>query len=213
VVNARAGDNNGYGSTNIEVFRKHSLPKEDWIMRTGASVLWVVVGALLVLSVSSQATRIVYQTPAELAKESSQIVRGRVSSVRSFWNESGSKIFTEVFVSVDETYKGPPLREARVLQLGGIVDHVNMHVEGALSWKPNEEVLLFLEPSISGAFAVSGFSQGKFAIERDRRTGRLFVRAAGLGAVELAGKPPGGGEGPPRKMPLDRFISTTMGRE
>jgi len=182
-------------------------------MKTGASILWVSVCALLVLAVSVQATKIIYQTPRELARESSQIVRGRVASVQSFWNENRSKIFTEVRISVEETYKGTSLRETRVLQLGGIVDNVNMHVEGALSWKANEEVLLFLEPNVSGSFAVSGFSQGKYAIERDRKTGKPFVRAAGLEGVELVDGPPGGGAAPPRKIPLDTFISSTVGNE
>jgi len=182
-------------------------------MRKGASILWVSVLALLVLTVASQATKIIYQTPKELARESSQIVRGKVASVQSFWNESKSKIFTEVLISVDETYKGAAVREARVLQLGGIVDHVNMHVEGALSWKANEEVLLFLEPNVPGTFAVSGFSQGKFAIERDRKTGKPFVRAINLEGVELLGKPQGAAAAPPQKMSLDKFISETVGRE
>jgi len=38
-------------------------------------------------------------------------------------------------------------------------------------------VLLFLEPSIPGAYQVAGFSQGKYTIERDRQ-GRAYVRQA-----------------------------------
>jgi hypothetical protein len=132
-----------------------------------------------------------------------------VEEVRSFWNRERTKIFTEAIIAVDETYKGPPLREARVLQLGGIVGHVNMHVEGALAWKRNEEVLLFLEPGMSGTFNVAGFSQGKYAIERDPRTNRAFVRASGLSGVGRTGTR---GETIPSRIGLRDFIDNVIGR-
>lgn len=181
-------------------------------MKKAACILWVSVCALLVLSAAGRATKIIYQSPKELATQSSQIVRGIVTSVKSYWNEEGTKIFTEALVAVDETYKGASIREARVLQLGGIVGHVNMHVEGALTWRPDEEVLLFLEPNVPGTFSVSGFSQGKFDIVRDPRTGRVFVEGVDLGGVELVGGSPGAAPAPPGKVSLDQFINETLGR-
>ena len=182
-------------------------------MKKAACVLWVSVCALLVLSAAGQATKILYQSPKELALESSQIVRGTVTSVRSYWNEEGTKIFTEALVAVDETYKGASIREARVLQLGGIVGHVNMHVEGALTWRPDEEVLLFLEPNVPGTFSVSGFSQGKFDLTRDPKTGAVFVQGVELGGAELVGSSPGAAPAPPGKVSLDQFIDETLGRK
>jgi hypothetical protein len=182
-------------------------------MKKAACILWISVGALLVLSAAGQATKIIYQSPKELATQSSQIVRGTVTSVKSYWNEEGTKIFTEALVAVEETYKGVAIGEARIVQLGGIVGHVNMRVEGALAWRPDEEVLLFLEPGVPGAFNVSGFSQGKFDIVRDPRTGRVFVKGVELGGVELVGRSPGAAPAPPGRVPLDQFINETLGRK
>jgi hypothetical protein len=181
-------------------------------MKRASSILWISVCALLVLGAAGWATKIVYQSPRDLAIESSQIVRGTVTGVKSYWNEEGTKIFTEALVAVDETYKGAPIREARVIQLGGIVGHVNMHVEGALMWRTNEEVLLFLESNVPGTFAVSGFSQGKFEIVRDPGTGRVFVNGADLADIELVGRSPAAAPARPGRVPLDQFINEALGR-
>lgn len=178
-------------------------------MRRTASILWVSVAVLLILTAPGQATQVIYQSPKQLADESSQIVRGKVIGVRSYWNAEKTLIFTEVRVKVDEAYKGTPLAEARIVQLGGVVDHMRVNVEGALSWRPAEEVLLFLEANPAGDYQVAGFSQGKFAIERDARTGRAFVKSPGLEGLTLVGAPPGGAA--PVKTPLDQFISKTVG--
>lgn len=182
-------------------------------MKKAACVLWVSACALLVLSAAGQTTKILYQSPKELANESSQIVRGTVTSVKSYWNREGTKIFTEALVTVDQTYKGAAIGEARVLQLGGIVGHVNMHVEGALTWRPDEEVLLFLEPNVPGTFSVSGFSQGRFDIARDPKTGAAFVQGVELGGAELVGSSPGAAPPPRGRVPLDQFINETLGRK
>jgi hypothetical protein len=178
-------------------------------MRRRASILWVSVAVLIVLFTPGHATQVIYQTPKQLADESSQIVRGKVMSVRSYWNAERTLIFTQVRVKVDETYKGRTLPEASIVQLGGVVDHMRLTVDGALSWKPAEEVLLFLEPNPAGDYQVAGFSQGKFAIERDARTGRAFVKSAGLAGPTLVGAPPGSAGA--AKTPLDQFITKTVG--
>jgi hypothetical protein len=76
----------------------------------------------------------------------------------------------------------------RVIQFGGVLDDIRMTVAGALDWTVGEEVILFLEDSLPGRHRVSGFSQGKFSVERDPATGREFVRQAGLGEAELLGR-------------------------
>ncbi len=181
-------------------------------MKRCACILWVSIGVLCILAAAGQATKIIYRSPKDLAAESSNIVRGTVASVNSYWNAEHTKIFTEARIAVAETYKGGALREARVIQLGGIVGHVNMHVEGALGWKPDEEVLLFLEPNVPGTFSVAGFSQGKFDIVRDAKTGKAFVAGVDLDDVEVVGEPANEPANGQRKVSLDRFINETLDR-
>lgn len=144
-------------------------------MLVGLSAMALVIGAI---ATSAVATQVIQRTPKELAQESQLVVDGKVSSVRSYWNDDHSKILTEAVVAVGSTYKGGAASTVRVVQLGGVVGNVRMTAQGALQWKKGEEVLLFLEPSVPGAFQVAGFSQGKYLIERDPRTGKAFVKHA-----------------------------------
>jgi hypothetical protein len=171
--------------------------------------------AALVFAGAAQATQIILQTPQQLGQASPLVVRGKVSTVRSYWNETHTKIFTETVVQVDEAYKGQATSTARVIQMGGVVGNVRMHVYGALAWQTGEEVLLFLEPDGHGAHRVCGFSQGKFLIERDPATGEAFVVGPALDDVEVLGAPSRDGRrvSPrPARTPLDQFVDKALGR-
>jgi hypothetical protein len=183
------------------------------MMRT-AALLGISILALSLLNDNSRATQIVYRSPRELGEEASLVVLGRVGDVRSYWNERGTKILTETRIEVDESFKGQAPSLVRVVQLGGVVGNVRMTVHGALSWKRGEEVLLFLEPLRAGAFQVSGFSQGKFEIERDGVTGRPYVKHPRLDDVEVlraGGDAAGAAAAPKEKIPLHTFVSETLG--
>jgi hypothetical protein len=142
-------------------------------------MVFLTLGALVTGAAAAvMATQDIQRTPQELAQESVLIVEATVTGVRSYWNDDHSKIFTETTVAVASTYKGSGGTTVRVVQPGGVVGNVRITAHGALSWSRGEEVLLFLEPSVPGAFQVAGFSQGKYAVERDARTGRAFVQQA-----------------------------------
>jgi len=134
--------------------------------------------AMIAVVADSFATQVIQVSPKELAQESQLVVDGKVASVRSYWNEDHTKIFTEAVITVAGTHKGSAAQSVRVVQPGGVVGNVRMTAHGALQWKKGEEVLLFLEPSLPGAYQVAGFSQGKYMIERDPRTGQSFVKMA-----------------------------------
>lgn len=164
----------------------------------------------------AHASQIVYMTPRQMATRADLVVSGTVSTVRSFWNEKHTKIFTTIVVSVGETYKGTPTPTVEMLQLGGTVDGVKVTVDGALQWKSGEEVLLFLEPYTQGARQVTGLSQGKFRIERDAKTGESFVSRPALEGVKLVRQ--GASESAPmtkavEKISLKRFVEEALATE
>ena len=177
------------------------------------SIAGFVISILVVLSAVSHATQIVYQTPRQMGATSTIVVEGRVSNVRTFWNGDRTKILTEAQIAVSASHKGQAPGIVRVLQLGGTVGHVKANVAGALTWQPDEEVLLFLEVMPGGAHRVSGFSQGKYRVERDASTGQRFVVAPSLEGVELVGAPDGGV--PPARLErveVNRFVSEALGK-
>lgn len=142
------------------------------------TVLCCLVVALVtgVLTTSSPATQVIPQTPQELARAATLIVDGKVAGVRSYWNDDHTKIFTETTITVANTHKGTAPGSVRIVQPGGVVGNVRQTAHGALMWQRGEEVLVMLEPGMGDAFQVAGFSQGKYEIERDSRTGRAYVR-------------------------------------
>jgi len=110
--------------------------------------------------------------------------------------------------------KGPGGPVARILELGGIVDDIQMHVHGAVIWRPGEEVLLFLDRMEGSDYRVTGFSQGKFGIERDPATGEAFVRRPAAEGTEIVGAPPGRAEEPfagSTRVPLTQFVNHALG--
>jgi hypothetical protein len=161
------------------------------------------------------ATQIYHRTARELGQQSELVVRGKVTEVRSYWNDTHTKIFTETTVAADEAYKGQAGAVVRLTQLGGTVDNVKVTVSGALYWKQGEEVLLFLEPYSRGTYHVSGFSQGKFTIERDAKTGKAFVHQAPLGDVEVLGAASNQSVSPAvqrGKITLDELLTQALGQ-
>jgi hypothetical protein len=175
----------------------------------------LLVGILLVIlgAAGAQATQVIPRTPADLGERSSLVVRGTIADTRSFWSPSRTKILTEITVDVEEGYKGSVPSTVRILQLGGAVDGVRVTVAGALAWRPSEEVLLFLEPYVPGAYQVAGFSQGKFEIQRDARTGEAFVSRRALAGLEMLSAGPrkaAQAAAPVERVSLERFLDEAL---
>lgn len=155
--------------------------------RRAAIVLFLVWSGMTVLPSPAPATQIPWRSVESLGAESAVVVRGEVREVLTFWNDTGTRILTEVSVRVSERYKGAPAGEVRIVQMGGVLDGVRMTVAGSLEWSRGEDVVLFLEDSLPGRYRVAGFSQGRFDVRRDPRTGEEFVVQAGVGQAELVG--------------------------
>jgi len=176
-------------------------------------VAFLLVGCLMVCA--ALATQVMYQSPQQMGTQSALVVRGKVQSTQSYWNASRTKIFTRTQIAVDETYKGPHQGVIDIVQIGGTVDKVKVTVQGALLWKAGEEVLLFVEPYDASSFQVSGFSQGKFEVERDPKTGVAYVAAPPLEGTSLVGAPSTDSLTKPsksEKVTLEQFVNRALGR-
>lgn len=161
------------------------------------------------------ATQVLQRTPRQLGEQSELVVRGKVVDVRSHWNDKRTKIYTTTRVAVDESYKGTESGTVELVQMGGVVDKVKVTVHGSLEWRAGEEVLLFLESPDGRSYQVSGFSQGKFNIERNTLTGEAFVNRpelVGTELVEAASLEPTAASSRVDDMPLSQFINQALGR-
>jgi len=178
-------------------------------MKRAASILRVSIPVLIALTTFTQATQIIYRSPQQMGEESVLVVQGKVTVIRSYWNDTNTKIFTETRIAIDRSYKGGAGRTVSVVQLGGVVGHVQMKVAGTLAWSPGEEVLLFLEPFSDERYMVYGLSQGRYEIERDER-GRPYVSRGAFEDVEMFGAPDATAPEKDR-VPLDTFIDKALG--
>lgn len=174
-----------------------------------------ISAGLAVAALPALATEIIQVSPQEIAKVSTLVVDGKVSGVRSYWNDDHSKIFTETTVAVGATHKGAGASTVRVVQIGGVVGNVRQTAYGALAWKRGEEVLLFLESAgtgAPGAYQVTGFSQGRYDIERDSKTGRAYVRQAMPADVAAATSSATSGKASPQadRVALDQFLGQVL---
>lgn len=190
----------------------HTNSPKGALMNRVTAILICLSIAMCAIVPFAHGTQIVYQTPQQLGHNAELVVHGTVVSVESQWDDQRAKIFTTTRIAVEDTYKGAGSPLVEIIQLGGVVGNVRVNVSGALQWAPGEEVLLFLEPYL-GKYAVSGFSQGKFLVQRDPESGDAYVRRPSLDGVEIQGAP--SVDGSPRSsamadMPLQDFVDRAL---
>ncbi|MFZ1946806.1 MAG: hypothetical protein WAW06_04610 [bacterium] len=165
----------------------------------------------------ADASLLANRTPQQIGADSDVVVRGRVESSQSYWNDRHTKVLTRVRIAVDQTYKGPGTATLDLIQLGGTVGTMKVTAHGTPTWKVGEEVLVFAERDKAGSYQVSGLAQGKFKIVRDAKTGEAFV-VAPPEETRLLGAPAGPAPrtaGPGQAMPgvpLDEFVERALGR-
>jgi len=145
---------------------------------------------LFVLCLSLNTTLPVFSTTVEkftlddLVQKSGRIIVGKCIARESRWNDRNTLILTTARFAVSERLKGSNDGYVNVVTVGGTLDGINQTVSGMPVFDPEEEVLLFLEPSKNGNWQPLGMSQGKFRIFRNRQTGEEEV-VHSLSGLEL----------------------------
>lgn len=168
--------------------------------RISGCVLGLAMVVVLLLSSAADATQILAKDIPALGREARVVVEATVVSQRAFWNEGRTRILTAVELDVDETYKGLPSGRLTVVQAGGELDGMRMTVHGVTQWSTGERVVAFLEPAFDGMYRVTGFSQGKFSVQTDPRTGEEIAVRPELGVETV------GGDARTVRMPLARLL-------
>jgi hypothetical protein len=133
-------------------------------------ILMVLLMAAPAFSVS-----VIKLTVPQMSNLAQSIVVGKVTEVRSEWNDAHNQIYTYITVKVDETLKGEHQDYVSLRQLGGIVDDIMADVVGFPKFKVGSEQLLFIKDNPSGFMPIVGASQGKFDILVDQETGKKTV--------------------------------------
>jgi len=99
---------------------------------------------------------------------SEKIIRGQVTSVKSYWNPERTLIFTDVIVLVDEYLKGDGPREIVLEIPGGTVDDKTQWVSDTPQFSMGNSYVIFLESSgqvtggPDGVYFLSGKEREEF---------------------------------------------------
>jgi hypothetical protein len=123
-------------------------------------------------------------TPAmdlgEMTAKAEQIVVADVATAESQWDKDHRTIFTTVELRVQESWKGDPPGDGKIVlrQPGGSVGEIEVTVVGMPTFSPGERALLFLHKA-----SVLGMGQGKRPLRWDPTGKRWLASPADTSAA------------------------------
>jgi len=122
-------------------------------------------------------------TVPQLADRSETVVHGKVETVRSFWNEAETRIYSIATVTVMEIWKGESIgKTVEVRYPGGEVGTVGELYTHMPTFEADEEVVIFSKKSTDGTSRIVAGMQGKFIVS----TGDDGVKKIGGAGIPLA---------------------------
>jgi len=106
------------------------------------------------------------QSTEQLVENSSDVIRGRVISQISLWNETHTMIYTDVTIEITEILLGSVAEGATISVYipGGVVNDTGLRVEHAPEFEDGEDVILFLT-ELDNLYSVTSWEMGKFRVE------------------------------------------------
>jgi len=146
-------------------------------MRIEKALLRHILATVVVFGVvfaPANATTLVRESMEDLVDTHGTIVVGQVLDVRSYWNEDGTFILTDVLVATDEVLKGEQdAGELTFTVMGGTVGDVTTLIVGGAELVPGSSYVLFLDeadlPGAKGRLTVRDHCQGAFDVVLDKQ--------------------------------------------
>jgi hypothetical protein len=180
------------------------------LKKTSNLACWLLI-SFLFFHVADSNAQVKEMSEKDLTKESTAVLYGKCSKVRSEWNENKSIIYTYVTVVPEEYLKGNLGSEAVIAIPGGKVGDIIYEVSDMPVFTEGEEVVAFVRTNSAGKNLVTGGYQGKMKIEKDTKTGKRMVLGKGL---ELENDIQNQGIGKtrkPEKEKLEDFVAKVKG--
>lgn len=147
-------------------------------------LLLLIAAMLLFVALSTQATIMQRLEIEELTRLSTDVFHGQVISTTTRWNAERTRIYTDVHLRINETFKGAARRNetVTVVQLGGEKDGRKLDYAGRPEFTEGETIVLFTTRTRANDLTVVALKQGKLRVAGNEAT-RDF---AGLTLVERA---------------------------
>ncbi|HLG15278.1 MAG TPA: putative Ig domain-containing protein [Blastocatellia bacterium] len=136
----------------------------------------IAVAVLLLSAGAVSATIVVIPSDDDMIISARAIVRGKVLSLGSSYDEQQDRIYTYIQIRVQEVLKGQISERTIVLkELGGTVGDRTTIIYGNPRFTPGEKVLLYLDTWADGSLRTHQMFLGKFDIVKDAATGEQMV--------------------------------------
>ena len=127
------------------------------------------------------------QSTEQLVENSSDVIRGRVVSQISQWNETHTIIYTDVTIEITEIVFGSVTKGATISVYvpGGIVNDTGLRVEHSPEFEDGEEVILFLT-ELDNLYSVTSWEMGKFTVENANVVEKKLPVSAFINEIKAA---------------------------
>lgn len=122
----------------------------------------------LLLPALAQSTTLAQLSLDHLVNAAHAVVLAKAIENQRIWRHG--EIWTVTHFHVVENWKGGCPPEIQVWMIGGQVGRIISYVPGAPRFRPGEEVVLFLEPTHTGALSITAWGEGTFRLRFDART-------------------------------------------
>ena len=112
----------------------------------------------------------------ELTNQAEVVAVGKVSAMRSEWNQDKTRIYTKVTVSVGQYIKGERSEKTlTITHLGGEVGGVGELYTHTPRFFMDEEVLVFAKKDKQENLRITGGADGKLKIAKNEQTGKKMI--------------------------------------
>jgi hypothetical protein len=146
------------------------------VLRLNFLKVLVLLSCLLGCTQSVLATTATIPSDDDMVIGARAIVRGKVLSIGSGFDEQQNRIFTYITLRVQEVIKGQISEHKIVIkEEGGQVGMRGSRIFGTPEFTLGEQVLLYLDTWADGSLRVHQLFLGKFSIVEDPNTGKLIV--------------------------------------
>ena len=173
----------------------------------------IILSTLVFSSTEIHAQQTRQMSARDLTQESTAVLYGKCSEVKSEWNEEQDIIYTYVTIRPEGYIKGDLGSETVITIPGGRVGDIIYEVSEMPVFEKGEEVFTFIWKHPSGKNLVTGGYQGKLQIEQDRLSGKKVIKGNPFKGMRDTGKDYGakGKIDKTDKILLDDFINEVRG--
>lgn len=134
------------------------------------------ITAVLAIGLSLGRAQSVPGATDELARRADVVIVGHVAALVPQWDESHTRIRTQVTINVSQSVKGTAAGSTLTLIVpGGEVDGVGELYSDTPVFRQDEDVVVFAQRSSQGLYRVAGGLEGKYTIIKDQSSGKQMI--------------------------------------